>query len=242
MKNGQDLRAVLFDLDGTLLVHRPHPATQFILFCERFGFLFDSDAPRRLERWQHDYWARQRQVDADLAEHGKDKFWLAYNARQLAFLGVDGPLDDYAARIDIWFRDEYFYAPAVPDDVRPTLAHLRDSGFTLGLVSNRAGPLGEVVAQHNLADLFNFTLSAGEAESWKPDPGIFNRALQLASATPETSVYVGDNYYADIVGARGAGLTPILVDPRGIFPDADCRVIHEIGELRDVANANLTFF
>ncbi len=231
------VRAILFDLDGTLLLDSRSPAEQFILFCNRLGQAFDPDAHRRLERWQHEYWSKRHQVEADLAEHGQDRFWLAYSVQQMQFLGVNGPLDEYAAKIDIWFRDEYIFTPAVPDDVRPTLTQLRDSGIIVGLVSNRTTPLDAVTAEHNIADLFDFTLSAGEAESWKPDLGIFNRAVQMANATAETSIYVGDNYFADIVGARGAGLIPVLVDRRDVFPDADCRVIREIGELENLANS-----
>jgi FMN phosphatase YigB (HAD superfamily) len=47
---------------------------------------------------------------------------------------------------------------------------------------------------------------------------------------PET-VYVGDNYYADILGARRAGLQPVLYDPNLIFPDADCATIRSFDEL-----------
>ena len=38
-------------------------------------------------------------------------------------------------------------------------------------------------------------------------------------------MYVGDNYFADVIGARRAGLRPVLYDPRGIYPDASCEVI-----------------
>jgi len=232
MQAGDKPQAVLFDLDGTLLLDSGSPADQFIVFCERLGHHFDAEAPLRLERWQHEYWSKREQVQADLAEHGQDNFWLCYNNYQLEFLGIQGPLHDYSLRIDLWFHEEYAYTPVVPDDVRPTLIHLRDSGITLGLVSNRAAALDTITAEHGLADLFNFTLSAGEAASWKPHPDIFHQALQRAGAAPETAVYVGDNYYADILGARRVGLTPILVDRRGVFPEADCRVIKEIGELQ----------
>jgi FMN phosphatase YigB (HAD superfamily) len=231
-------RTILFDLDGTLLLDRNtngnSPVDQFIHYCGRLGHSRNGDAARRLERWQHEYWSKQHQVEADLAEHGKDKFWPAYNLKQLELLGVTGPLDDYASQIDNWFRDEYVSAPIVPADVRPTLAHLRDSGATLGLVSNRSHPLDTVAAEHGLADLFHFTLSAGEAGVWKPEPGIFHRALEMAAGQAASALYVGDNFYADILGARNAGLTPILIDRRNIFPDADCRVIKEIGELMEM--------
>lgn len=227
-------RALLFDLDGTLLLDSRSPVDQFLIFCERLGHAFNGDTARRLERWQHEYWATRRQVEADLAEHGQDRFWLAYNLKQLEFLGVAGPLGDYAGKIDAWFRDEYVYTPVVPEDVRPTLTGLRDSGFTLGLVSNRATPLGAIAAEHGLADLFDFTLSAGETASWKPERAIFTRAVELAGAAPAASVYVGDNYFADVVGARNAGLVPILIDRRRVFPDVDCRVIRQIGELKEL--------
>jgi FMN phosphatase YigB (HAD superfamily) len=42
---------------------------------------------------------------------------------------------------------------------------------------------------------------------------------------------VGDNYFADVVGARRAGLTPVLFDPDEIFPEADCIVIKSFDEL-----------
>jgi FMN phosphatase YigB (HAD superfamily) len=48
---------------------------------------------------------------------------------------------------------------------------------------------------------------------------------------PERSLYVGDNYYADVVSSRAAGLTPVLLDPERIFPEADCRVIDGLTEL-----------
>jgi putative hydrolase of the HAD superfamily len=227
------LKAVLFDLDGTVLLDARSPVEQFLLFCQRLGHACNGDTARRLERWQHEYWATRQQVEADLTEHGQEKFWLAYNVRQLEFVGMAGPLDDHARKIDSWFRDEYVSTPLVPDDVRPTLTYLRDLGLTLGLVSNRTTALAALAAENGLDHLFHFTLSAGEAASWKPDPGIFNQAVQRAAATPQTCAYVGDNYFADVLGARGAGLVPILVDRRNIFPEADCRIIKSIGELRD---------
>jgi FMN phosphatase YigB (HAD superfamily) len=47
----------------------------------------------------------------------------------------------------------------------------------------------------------------------------------------QETVYVGDNYFADVVGSRRAGLHPVLYDPRGIFPEADCSTIKSFDEL-----------
>jgi FMN phosphatase YigB (HAD superfamily) len=50
-------------------------------------------------------------------------------------------------------------------------------------------------------------------------------------------IYVGDNYYADVVGARSAGLKPVLYDPLGIFLNPDCTTIKSFDELNSVIKA-----
>ena len=75
---------------------------------------------------------------------------------------------------------------------------------------------------------------AAEVDAWKPDPRIFNRALELTASDPEKVIYVGDNFFADVVGAKNAGLQPVLLDEDGIFPDAGCLVIGRLGELIDL--------
>jgi putative hydrolase of the HAD superfamily len=72
---------------------------------------------------------------------------------------------------------------------------------------------------------------AGQVSAWKPDPGLFIHALECLGVPAQSAIYVGDNYYADVVGARRAGVHPVLYDPEGVFPNADCTVIRRIGEL-----------
>ena len=69
---------------------------------------------------------------------------------------------------------------------------------------------------------------------YKPDPGIFKHALDRAKVSAQETVYVGDNYFADVVGSRRAGLQPVLYDPNSIFPEADCTVIKSFDELQTV--------
>ena len=44
-------------------------------------------------------------------------------------------------------------------------------------------------------------------------------------------MYIGDNYFADIVGSQRAGLVPVLYDPISLFPEADCAVIKSFAEI-----------
>ena len=111
------------------------------------------------------------------------------------------------------------------------LSQLKESGFRLGVVSNRERPYEQEMDQLGIRSLFEFSLAAGEVQSYKPHPGIFEAALKWVETTPEAAMYVGDNYFADVVGARRAGLRPVLYDPSGIYPDADCAVIASFGGL-----------
>ncbi len=55
--------------------------------------------------------------------------------------------------------------------------------------------------------------------SYKPDKVIFKRALELAGTSADETMYIGDNYFADVMGAHRSGLTPVLYDPTKLFPD-----------------------
>jgi putative hydrolase of the HAD superfamily len=94
-----------------------------------------------------------------------------------------------------------------------------------------------VLESHNLSEFFPYALAGGEVDIYKPEPGIFEHALKQMKVTAADTVYVGDNYYADILGARRAGLQPVLYDPEQIFPEADCVTIRSFDELIPVIQA-----
>lgn len=228
--------AVLFDLDGTLRHNQPSSLETFVEFMNEMGLHPSLAQIQHGERWNHYYWAVSPNLKADLAQYDgeSDAFWMNYAERQLRVMNIAGDLSALAREIHERFRLRYDPDNRVPEDVVPMLIRLRADGYTVGLVSNRTEPLEAVVAELGLKGFFHFTLSAGQAGAWKPDPRIFLRAAALAGCLPEAAVYVGDNYYADVEGARSAGMRPVLVDPKGIFPEPGCPVIQAINELEAV--------
>ena len=111
---------------------------------------------------------------------------------------------------------------------------MKQQGYILGVISNRDKPFQDVLQEHGIGEFFDFSLAAGEVNIFKPEPGVFEHALQRLNLSPREAIYVGDNYYADVVGARRAGLQPILYDPIGIFPDPDCVSIKSFDELNSI--------
>jgi len=226
----------LFDLDGTLRHNQPNGYETLIEFLAELGHAPSAEQVRAGHRWTHYYWSISPEMKADLAELGAETaaFWVRQVERQLGVLGLGEDAPPLAVTLAGLFEERYRPEHHVPADAAPTLRRLRRLGYTLGLVSNRTEPLDPLAEELGLAEHLDFTLSAGQAGSWKPDAGIFWRALEMAASQPEATVYVGDNYYADVEGASGAGLQPVLFDPLGLFPEAVCPVITTLGGLGEV--------
>jgi HAD superfamily hydrolase (TIGR01662 family) len=138
---------------------------------------------------------------------------------------------ELAPKVSKHMGAEYKPASIVPDDVRRNLPFLKEAGYSMAVVSNRDKPFQETLISHGLSEYFPYSLAGGEVDIYKPEPGIFEHALKQMKVTARETVYVGDNYYADVVGARRAGLAAVLYDPHLIFPDADCTTIHSFDEL-----------
>lgn len=227
------MRAVLFDLDGTLRHSQPDSFQAFLDYLAELGHTPSAAEIQAGQRWVHYYWAIAPELIQDLTElgHNTPSFWRRQTERQLMALNVSGDVPTLAQTIHASFETRYQPLHHVPPDVPATLIHLRQAGYRLGLVSNRKEALDDLVAEIGLTPYFDFVLSAGQINSWKPDPRIFQHALTLVQCQPHEVVYVGDNYYADIEGARRAGLAPVLIDPLNLFPDPGCPVIHTIDQL-----------
>ena len=229
----QNCKAVFFDLDGTLHLNIAVYVQRFLDACTTRGLQPPGRALQRLMRYEHSYWVDRPRVERDRARFGKGAaFWEHFAAMQLRTLGLGDAVATHAAAIAGGVaNDGALYTSSVPDDVRPTLQALRDRGYKVALVSNRLEPLGAVVAELEMQQLFDFTLAAGEVYSWKPEPGIMHAALRRVQSAPHAAVYVGDNYYADVAGARSAGLLPVLIDRHDVFASTDCLRIVEMREL-----------
>ena len=234
------IQAVFFDLDGTLRHSIPTGGEVFNQYVASLGFSYTEEDRLRALRWEHQYWASSTDLRDDLLAHSADteNFWIEYSRRRLLALGATVEwAGEVAAQASAHMGEMYKPESVVPDDVRRTLPTLRESGYMLAVISNRDRPFQDVLESHNLSEFFPYSLAGGEVDIYKPEPGIFEHALKQMKVTAAETVYVGDNYYADILGARRAGLQPVLYDPEQIFPEADCVTIHSFDELIPVIHA-----
>ncbi|MBN1965455.1 MAG: HAD family hydrolase [Anaerolineae bacterium] len=232
------IKAVFFDLDGTLKLSTPSGVDALVGYMGDLGMPIDEDARRAAYRFSHEYWSDRDRVEDDMESLGPDSFWEKYIRAQIvamAMPGYDGePAPDAVREINRRFANEFAPVNHIAPDAIELLRRLRTSGLILGLVSNRPLPLADAAQRLGVHEYFDFTLAAGEIGSWKPDAGIFLRALEMAGhLEPQQVVYIGDNYYSDILGAQQAGLKAVFIDPLRAFPEA-ATAAFVINELRDL--------
>jgi HAD superfamily hydrolase (TIGR01549 family) len=231
------IKAIFFDLDGTLRHNVPSGAEVFTDYVKTLGLDVGEEARLRALRWEHLYWANSVDLRDDLLAHSgeTEKFWIEYSRRRLTALGASPEwAAEFAPNISKHMGEFYRPKSIIPEDVRRVLPALKQAGYVLAVISNRDKPFQELLDEHGIGEFFHFSLAGGEVNTFKPDPGVFEHALRRVNLSPQDAIYIGDNYYADVVGARRAGLRPVLYDPLGIFPDPDCVTIKSFDELKSI--------
>jgi putative hydrolase of the HAD superfamily len=228
------INAVFFDLDGTLRHNLPSGGEVFAAYASQLGVHVRADDRLRAARWEHFYWANSFQLLEDRQKYDGDVkgFWDAYSRRQLVALGASGgQAAELAPQLNRYMMESYKPASVVPEDAPRVLALLAGYGWPMAVISNRTKPYQEEIEALGLSPYFAFSLAGGEVNAYKPGPEIFLQACKRWHVKPEHAAYVGDNYFADVVGARRAGMMPILYDPRRVFDEPDCVSIGSFDEL-----------
>lgn len=131
----------------------------------------------------------------------------------LGLENVDRPfLEDLNSRFMRGFEGTTIPFP----DASTCLSELREKGYTLALVSNSLAENTDTdLKRTGLADSFDLVLVSSEVRRRKPHPLVFQTALERLGISSEEAVFVGDDLWEDIYGAKRIGLRTILVTHAG---------------------------
>ena len=164
--------------------------------------------------------------------------WLDYLQTYVDECGVPQDRRDEAhLHLDNEFADAALWVEPIAGS-RQGLHLLADTGVRLGIISNADGLMAQRLAQLEVCQVgpgigvdVECVVDSGAVGVMKPDPRIFEAALDLLGLPADDVWYVGDLPAIDVVGARRAGIRPILMDPLGLHGDTDYDSIPSLAAL-----------
>ncbi len=107
------------------------------------------------------------------------------------------------------------------------------SGYETAVISNSDGNIDAVLRRCGICDCFSTITDSGNVGHEKPHPAIFAAALKAMKAEPAQSLYVGDIYAVDYVGARNAGMQAVLFDIAGTYKGSEFPRVESLTELEE---------
>ena len=217
------IKAIFFDVGNTLLF--PNRERIHAPLTER-GFMPDAEHLRDLEC------RTKNQFDGMMTSNGSTdhSFWWMFYSQLLSEIG----LKDNAVRDQLvasirnsgnWDR----FAPAPPNNCVTIGEH-----YQIAVISNADGKIEDVFRRCGIAHCFRTITDSGLVGYEKPHPEIFRQALKSMNAAPEESLYVGDVYSVDYLGATGAGMQAMLMDVPGAYRDKGVPRVESLEELQTV--------
>ena len=210
-------RFIFFDVGNTLL------------FPDRAKMLesLPSEHHPSLEQWQTLERKTKKEFDLGMqsgrVDHG---FWWIFHTHLLRQLGESSALlDGLVERTQNSANWDQ-----IPPGTRESLDRLR-SKFRIAVISNADGGIERILTRCGIADCFESITDSGIVGVEKPRPEIFEAALRQMKARPEESLYVGDVYSVDYLGARNTGMDALLFDVSGAYRDRGVARVESLPEL-----------
>jgi putative hydrolase of the HAD superfamily len=191
------IRAILFDMGGTLDGDGQHWLERFVALYRNYGV----DLPRETLRGAFDEAERQSAKSEEIVSADFGQMIQLYVKWQLTHLALKDPALEQHLIAE-------FTAPvrqAVAANVR-LLADLADRDFELGVVSNGCGNVEALCADFGYTPFLSLIVDSRRVGISKPDPAIFSFAAEKLGRRPETILMVGDSFERDVVPAKKIGM------------------------------------
>lgn len=230
----QDIKAVVFDLDDTLVNWRQAERLAIHDLAETTLSRHGLGVERVIE-------AYSGIMAENFISFRTTRKWMYIRDRiallleRLGVADAAGQADEVTQAFTAKARSNLRFLDGAPE----LLDHVRSAGLRTALLTN--GPPSvqrpKVVA-FRLEDRLDAIAISGETGHWKPDAEAFRNVLRLVGAQAEETLMVGDSVEFDIEPARGLGMATCLVDPTGMQPGvADAMVASPRGLLEHLAAA-----
>jgi len=227
-------KAVFFDWFNTLAHYEPSRAELYQRAFGEFGFELglNSIEYALMEADRYYFAENARSPVAKRSAEEQARVFARYPRTILARAGLSASDDLLWQVLELVFKRFEKVTFVLFDDVLPVLEGLKQKKLTTGLLTNIAADMSAVCHRLGVDAYLDFVVTSEEVGANKPAPPIFLAALKKAEVDASEAVHVGDQYELDVLGARGVGITAVLLDRNGSHPEvSDCPKIRRLSEL-----------
>lgn len=213
--------AVLFDLDNTL-IDRDRARDRF------FSFLLNTCFPRLVP--EDAAWKDRMETLRALDQGGRGSKAAIYDH----FAGdIPGMSPDRFVEL---MRGKLASYASWSDGAEPLLQCLRARRHPMALVTNGSKSQRQKIDAIGGSEYFDAVLISEEVGTAKPDPVIFRQAMSRLNASADRSVFVGDSFEHDMVGARTAGMMTVHINRTGALDVAESPCDLVVSDLRELSD------
>jgi putative hydrolase of the HAD superfamily len=214
------LKAIFFDVGNTLLF--PH-WSKMLAALHQCNIDPDPELLQSIERRTKNEFDAMLQ-SGSAVDHG---FWYIFYSHLLQSLTIqDDPLRTQlvsATRVSANWCE-------IRGRTREILLRLGRQ-YRLGVISNADGKIANLLERCGIADCFEIIVDSFIVGHEKPHPAIFEAALRQMGTAPRESLYVGDIFSVDYLGATALGMTAILMDVCGAYREKEWPRVESLEEL-----------
>ena len=226
-----EIATVLFDVGGTLMHDDPPVPEVFATVANRLGYHVDSADAWRCMIDCNRFYEQAYLTDGDFwCVHDRAvQLWLDMYTMMAVGCGIDHGLAELAQAVyDEYLKPENW---TIYPDVTDCLKALKHAGLQVGIVSNWDASLVNLIRRIGLLPYIDEVIASAAVGCRKPNPAIFEIALERMGAEASRTVHVGDLPEADGEGASSAGIKPVIIDRKGTLDDCPFAVIATLHEL-----------
>ena len=233
----QAIRTVFFDVGFTLIHPYPSDLEICLQTCARLGLHIHQDGIKSRLGDAQDFYLRHMRANRSVWANEMEirTFWTSYYINLLRPFVEDENEKrlHQLAEMVICEYDSHTSWQIYPD-VIPTLEALQASRkYRLGAISDWGISLGSILQRLRLNSYFDCLVISAITKYAKPSPMLYETALERANSVADYAIHVGDSYTLDVLGARGVGMIPVLLDRKHNLQQrqVDCLLIHSLDEI-----------
>lgn len=228
---------VIFDFGGTLVEMVPSREDICLKVLEELGH--GKDELDKLKQhingaYSHaDFYYKDCPTSVGIED--KIQYYSSYNYQLVLYLGIESMYEKFNDVLQSRMRYKRWI---IFRDVVPVIKRLKENGKKIFILSNWDNSLERICKDNGIinAQLFDYDkiYTSWKMEVGKPNKEFYLTFINATRLDVEKSIYIGDNYYTDVVASRKCGIKSILIDREKKCCKVDCIKIDNLYELIDI--------